>query len=389
MPRQPTIAGFLADTDHPVTPDTPLWDRALPGDRHGAPGNDVRYGDYFRAVSAFLLKGESRRLLRAAADRLGRAVRPEDLGPVSVFLEKHGAFYHPARVRFSCAGDPVSLVVNVAASAAGRSAFDGEVCALGRLAERSEGAVPKIYAADRIDLDDGPSLCLFLGQWFEGFHEFHLSRDPSAAGRLGVRIWNPDTGPHFPAEEPARQIYREAARILTDLYDPVSLDQVLGWHHGAGDFVVRLHPAGRVEVRLITVRNYAPLVAVEAEGPQAVVEGLVLFSLGMTLAMRLDRLDGVAETVWADDWVLESAMEGLYRGLTAKEAKGDFPAGFAAGFFRYLVRYPEKDLADMARRLADRYPEASSNRTLVRSGAADHIRVFQLLADAVTATGRT
>lgn len=389
MPRHPTIAGFLADTGHPVLPGSPLWNRSLPGDRHGVPGDDVRFGDYFRAVSAFLLKDGCRGLLRAAADRLGRSVRLEDLGPVSVFLEKHGAFYHPARVQLSCGGTPVSLVVNVAASAEGRSVFDGEVRALGRLAERIDGAVPKVFAADRVDLDDGPSLCLFLGQWFKGFHEFHLSRNPSSAGRLGIRVWDSAAGPYFLAEDPARQVYRKAARILTDLYDPVSLDQVLGWHHAAGDFVVRRDSAGRVGVRLITVRSYGPLVPAEPEDPRAMVEGLVLFSLGMTLAMRLDRLDGVGETVWADDWALAGAMEGLSRGLAAKEGQGDFPAGFVDGFFRYLVRYPQEDLVDMAHRLAERYPAASSNRPLVRSRAADHVVVFQRLADAVTTTGST
>ena len=389
MAHQPTITGFLADSGHPVRPGSPLWEQPLPGDRHGAPGINVRYGDYFQAVFAFLQKDGCRRLRRAAADQLGRAVQPDAIESIEVFLEKHGAFYHPARVRFACGGVPVSLVVNVAASAEGKGVFEAEVCALRRLAGRGNAAVPKVFAADRIDLKAGPGLCLFLGQWFEGFHEFHLSGDPLAAGRLGVRVWDSAKGPYFLEDGPARILYRKAARLLTDLYDPASRDQVLGWHHAAGDFVVRIDPTGGVEVRLITVRKYAPLVAAESADPQAMVEGLVLFSLGMTQAMRLDRLDGVGETVWADDWVLAEAMAGLHRGLSAKGAQGAFPPGFVDGFFQYLARYPEDDLAETARRLADRYPETSSNRRLVRSRATDHVRAFQRIADTLATNGQS
>ena len=373
MPPLPTIACFLADTDHPVLPESPLWRQPLPMDRHGAPRGGFQYGDYFGAVSSFLRQDGCRSLARAAAEALQRPVGPQTIDHLDIFLEKHGACYHPSRVRVDCSGTPLSLVVNAAVSGQGRAIIEREYRCLRRLgAAAGGGFTPRVYDMDRLDMGGGRDLPLFLGQWFDGFSEFHLSRSP-AGGRIRMRVWDPERGPFFLDREKTRHLYREAARILTTLYDPESTEQVLGWHHAAGDFVVRLDPAGQPVLRLITVRNYAPMMAAADPDAQAMVEGLLLFVLGTTLGMRLDRLDGVGETVWADETALAGTLAGIFQALNAKERAGDLPEGFAPGFFRYLADYPAQDLLQLVNRLADGYPQGSSDRTRARTAAPHHV----------------
>ncbi|MBI9083220.1 MAG: hypothetical protein JEZ11_06440 [Desulfobacterales bacterium] len=383
MPRLPTIACFLADTNHPVLPDSPLWVQPLPADRHGATHDDFRYGDYFCAVSAFLRQDGCRRLAEVATEALQRPVRPQAIDHMDIFLEKHGACYHPSRVRIDCSGAPASLVVNAAVSAAGRAIIEGEYRCLRHLGRSADGGgfTPRVYVMDRIDMGGGRALPLFLGQWFDGFNEFHLSRVP-AGGRVRMTVWDPVQGPFYLDPETTRRLYREAARILTTLYDMESTAQVRDWQHAAGDFVVRLDPDGRPALRLITVRNYASMMETADTGAQAMVEGLLLFVLDTTLRMRLDRLDGVGETVWADETALAGTLAGIFDALAAKERVGDLPERFAAGFFRYLADYPEPELHELVDRLVDGYSKGASDRTLARMHTPHHMAgIHRCVAD--------
>lgn len=388
MPRLPTIACFLADTDHPVLSASPLWRQPLPTDRHGTTHDDFCYGDYFSAVSSFLCQDGCRRLAEAATVALKQTVRPQTIDHVDIFLEKHGACYHPSRVRIDCSGTPLSLVVNVAVSDAGRIIIEGEYRCLQRLGQRDDGPglTPRVYAMARMDMEGGRDLPLFLGQWFDGFNEFHLSRDP-AGGRVRMTVWDPEKGLMVLDPAATRRLCREAARILTTLYDLESTEQVRDWHHAAGDFVVRMDRARRPEMRLITVRNYAPMLASADGGARAMVEGLLLFVLDTTLRMRLDRLDGVGEAVWADETALAGALDGVFDALAARERAGDLPERFASGFFRYLADYPEQDLLALANRLVDGVSNGVSGRRLAGSWAPCHVAGFQRMASDILERG--
>ena len=55
------------------------------------------------------------------------------------------------------------------------------------------------------------------------------------------------------------EVYRQAAFILTLYYDVETFEQIFPWHHAAGDFVVKADE-GAVDVRLVTARQYAPMI---------------------------------------------------------------------------------------------------------------------------------
>jgi hypothetical protein len=394
MPFKPTVSFFLSGTDHPVSSSAPLWNRALPRtpDRHDPDtrGDGFTYGRYFQAVSDFLLKKNGRILMKAVSDGMGQTIPAEEVRHLDIFLEKHGACYHPARVAVQIAGTSLNLVVNGAVSDEGKAMIGREYQSLARLArETALPFTPKVYGLDRMSVGTGVDIPMFLGQWFQGFSEFHLFPDP-VDGHLKIKVWD-SAGPYFLAPDQTKAIYRQAALILASYYHIETFEQVMAWHHAAGDFVVRPLAGGRVDLRLITVRDYAPLMSGAEADAGAMVEGLILFLLGMTIRMRIDRVDGVGETVWADDAALSAAMTGFFDALVLKEVAGAVPEGFAAGWFRHLAAYSAQGLGDLGPALLAQYPAGSPDREMAAANLAAHaagVRRFALEIAAAQAGAR-
>ena len=65
---------------------------------------------------------------------------------MDVVLEKHGEFYHPARIDILIYERSISLVLNVAVTPAGSDCMTSEMAALDRVAQRlPPGTVPTVY----------------------------------------------------------------------------------------------------------------------------------------------------------------------------------------------------------------------------------------------------
>src|SRR5208337_685065 len=65
--------------------------------------------------------------------------------------------------------------------------------------------VPLISAKTSL-LGHGPArFMLFIAQWFENHHEFHLSPDPSGAPAMSV--WNEGGTPHFLSAAKTGELY--------------------------------------------------------------------------------------------------------------------------------------------------------------------------------------
>lgn len=316
MPATPRFSYYVSPSALSALGGRGDWQVPLPLNRFGASGTPVRRIDYFAAVRHFLRQNEYARLLGALSRRARREVRPEDLREIQIHLAKHGEFYHPARVVVQLPGQSVSLVLNVAVSAAGRSILHGEYALLKRLGD-DRRFLPQVYAAGEAPLPNGAGvLDMFLGEWFEGFCEFHPSRDPST-GRKRFRVWAANTAADYLTPGQTCALFRQAAEILTHFYDVRTFAQIHPWHHAAGDFVLRRR--GRsLDVKLVTVRHYAPLVVLENQSREALLTALLLFLLNLTLRMRLDRLDGVGELVWADSRAVSACVDGFWAAVSAK-----------------------------------------------------------------------
>lgn len=381
----PTVSYFLSTTDHPLHEEDPLWSCPLPANRQSGttvrPSGDTEpltYGRYFTAIFKFCTADGWERIVSATSQKLARPVAETDLEHLSIFLEKHGAFYHPARLQVAMKNRTLSFVVNVAASNRGRHALAREAAALDVLQEqRPFGWFPRVY--DLVS-DDPP---MYLGDWFDGYHEFHLTRRPDS-NELAIVVWDGAADLCLLSEKQTGTLYRNAAMILTACYDPITSSQIFPWHHAAGDFVVRLEEKG-ASVRLITVRDFIPMTGStdEPDNETQILETLVVFFIHLSIRMRLDRLDGVKEVVWAPDSCLEPMMDGFFQGLDLTARINGFPEGFPEAFRRYICHHDAADLLATARQVTETvFDHRSEERRLIPGNLAPHMLMIHRLLSA-------
>ncbi|MCP4690141.1 MAG: hypothetical protein GY859_18960, partial [Desulfobacterales bacterium] len=334
MATAPGLTYFLDNENAPVVPGGALWSAPLPMSR-GAFSREPREpdrppvtrGDYFTAARDFLEIDNFEKFRAACSRRLDREISLEEITGIRVYLAKHGEFYHPARIEpllpSSHAPSP-RFVLNAAVSETGKKTLRAEYAHLARLnRDFPFKYIPKVFHQGEGRSPADRTIPMFLGQWLDGFHEFHISRD-RAAGVRGVTVWDGRPEPVFLTEEQTFDLYRQTAVILTSYFNLETLERIFSWHHAAGDFVARPRPGG-VDVRLITVRRYAPMFETErepgAEGPDRgadpvkTLSALLLFLLSISIRTRVDRLDGVGEIAWADDLAVHATLTGFFQAL--------------------------------------------------------------------------
>lgn len=311
------------------------------------------YRAYFQSIRNFLEEGKCRRILEAMAERNGHEYNLKDVKEIIVRTEKHGALYHPASVELILNGSKMKFGLNVAVSETGREWLKREFDVISRINSKfALSYLPAVYS-----FDENGSASFLLEEWFEGYHEFHLTLRED--GKHCVKLWEYGKGNRYLSDEESFQVYRQISKILTLYYDINDFSQIFPWHHAAGDFILSMEDDG-IDVRLTTARQYEPyMVFQEKEGLNPVL-ALVFFFLNLTIKMRLDKLDGVGDTVWAEDSCLDATVKGFYEALRTKDAlKADFDSG--EGFFDLLKSFGTEDLNAACQPLIDLY-----------SGSADH-----------------
>ena len=349
----PSIRFFLATPDHPIDRSHPLWNQPLPNcppsvavDKKSDAANTVTYADYFSAVANFCTANAWDPILRAIQRKDNQSITVQDISQLAIFLEKHGALYHPARIQVSTRDRSFTFVVNVAVSSDGRRTLPVECKALIRLGDqRPFDWLPSVYSSK-----NGP-IPMFLADWFDDYHEFHLTRKKDNAD-LSLIVWDGADPPQRLSEIQKADLYRQAAMILTACYDPITTEQIFPWHHAAGDFVVRVD-GNAVDVKLITVRGYAPIFIMEAEpaDERALLDNLITFFVHLSIQMRLDRLDGVSEMVWAPENCLAPTIDGFFKGLDLTGRLSGFPDAFPSLFQNYFIHQNPDQLMPLAKQL--------------------------------------
>jgi hypothetical protein len=386
---KPRFEYFLETVDQPVAPELSLWRQPLAlsrtfyaGSSPAAPGSPISIGDYFEAVRSFL-EGTGREAIADCLKSWG--AKATAAAAFRIFLSKHGAYYHPGRVEAGIGGKAFCWVVNVAVSAAGRSLLPKEYAALERLnREFPVSHVPEVYASGTVDAGNGRSIDLFLGQWFSGFHEFHLTRSRSDAAP-GLVLWDPEKGHRRLGIGQARTIYHQVAYILTHYFNLNTLEGIGAWHHAAGDFVVRLGGA-RPEVRLITVRQYRPLFrarsgsGIATHDVKRLLETLLIFLLTLSIRTRLDRLDGTGDMTWSDPVAVEATVAGILAALAEKPPPFKLPLPLDPLFRHYLAACSAEDLLELCSSIVSAYALEAPETPLVKARLKEHVSA---LADAL------
>ena len=349
----PPFRYFLLDRNKGVKQGSSAWSAFLPTSRHLARGDIehpagqfVTCGDYFTAVRAFLEEAPHHRLADAVSARIGRPIVVADLETVDICLEKHGNFYHPARVAVVMDGKVLTFAVNAAFTETGRRLIGDDYKNLRRLTRQcAYPFFPHVSHLGEIRSRSGQQKWrLFLGQWLEGYHEFHLHRiTPGAAARMIA--WDPLRGSMPLSDNQIGIVYRQAAAILAATYNLVTTEHIGTWHHAAGDFIVRIEPD--VDVKLITVRRYKPLLHNPPGDTESIFQALLLFLLKMSVRMRLDRDGGTGDLLWAEEGAVPVTLDGFFEGLSWQVLHQQVPDEIPTLFHSYLKQLTEQELLDL------------------------------------------
>jgi len=357
MTYGPDFSFFVSGEERQVFPDNPLWQRPLSGNSPGflrnnlsknvqnrpvVQNSEITIGEYFLAAENFLIQpadGGDSNLLASAFAAIARG-KENPIHRVSLSLEKHGAFYHPMRVKvFSEMGHSFSFVLNGAVSRPGLALIQNEYQLLSCLEKQvSTPYTPRVFGAGRITLENQArskssqanqiqikrQVGFFLGEWFEGFQEFHITK---SQGDLEIAIWVSSGDISYLSLNRALVVYEQIAYILTSYYNIYTGEQIFPWHHAAGDFIVNPLEEG-FPVKLITVRGYEPLMELDSDESRpgvVILQSLLFFFLSLTIRMQMDRLDGIGSMVFLGEAVLEATTKGFLRALDVKagENAGD------------------------------------------------------------------
>jgi hypothetical protein len=325
---------FISGEENQVFPGSPLWEFPLSGGNIGfashihseytTKDSGFTIGDYFLASSMFLSKNDFLILKSGLVIICDISVQTDQICRITLFLEKHGAFYRPLKIQVGLTEHRIYLfVLNGAVSKPGLLLIEKEYQLISGLNKiYLKRYLPQVFGVDVIKTDKG-SIGIYLGEWFDGFKVFHVTKDQ---GARQVVIWESDGKRHYISETSTLPIYQEISRILTYYYDIETIEQIFPWHHAAGDFIVRQED-GKVHVRLITIRSYdllTPFGTNEADKKKHILPSMLFFFLNMTLRMRLDRINGTGRMVMLGEQMVSSTIDGFLSALDEKSLDYDY-----------------------------------------------------------------
>lgn len=359
----PSIKYLVSSPYGDISADKNKWHLPLECDTLKTP-----YKTYFNSIREFLVRDELKLLLEAASKKLGRGIHSKEVNKIIVRSEKHGFLYHPASIEVILKRGRVKFGLNVAISEVGKDLLREEFSVLKRLNKKFN--LP--YLPEPYFLGELNSILFLLEDWFEGYHEFHVSKNKEGKQRL--KLWNfsnSDSGYSYLSSEQSFEIYKQTSKILTFYYDFKDYSQILHWHHAAGDFVVKLEN-NDVDVRLTTARRYEPLMILRDKGPVNPFLGLFCFFLNLTIRIRLDKLNGMGKVIWVDDICLEAAVKGFLEGLKLKEGLKKY-IGSAEDFLGLLKSFGEEELKITVNPIIDLYTKEEGFPVLIEN-IEKHVR---------------
>jgi hypothetical protein len=342
-----------------------------------AASHKITYRVYFKAIGE-VLRDTWDMLLQALVEN---GAQPEThIDEVQLIVEKHGSDYHPARIRVLTPSRAFSFVINVAVTERGKGRLFREFDCLRYLrAHFPRPFVPRVYFATDgtrgVETKKTSGLAMFLAEWFEGYHEFHLSVDRSN-GSVSTILWDMNRGYRYLTSEEAGDLYRQVAYILTYYHDTAASKEIFPWHHASGDFVARVD-GGKIDVKLISVRQYDARVVMAHDSLEHQLEVLLLFFANLTLRMRLDRLDGVGDIAWAGEHCVEATIRGFSDAMASKVVEGRCAPALFQEFREMVQRMSPGQLAAVFRRVVESYDESAPDLPVIRENLVNHIlKVF-------------
>jgi hypothetical protein len=297
--------------------------------------------DFFDCIKRFLLPGKGSCLPEILTQVWHRPVKIEEIEGIIIRYEKYGTLYQICSIEVSAHGACYKMCASVAFSEQAKHTLAHEFELMALLEEKEgQGFLPKAHKKDWIGMEkEGrkESLLVVLLEWFEGYEEWHFKRYEDSTLAF---LWDMREGHRFLSQAQTFEIVLQSSRILTLYYDVPSSMRITPWHHGAGDFIVRVSETD-VDLKLITARSYEPKRSSKEEGP---LDALCNFCIETITKMRLDKWEGMGESTWADRFVLEAALQGFFQGLIIKETRGKMNGLSAADVLQRLKSFNQDQL---------------------------------------------
>ena len=385
----PPFRFFIADDVTPVTPHDAIWQSHLPSGRNQAanpPDDAITYGEYFEAIRLFLEKDKFRNFLEPIASHTkssndlnpAASITPDDIHAIRIIQEKHGAFYHPARLEVDINTQRYCFALNVAISDAGLNGINQEYATLRYLNLTFPfHFLPKVYLKGEMAIHNGKqSIGIVMAEWLDGYDEFHLSH--TANGKSEIVVWDQKKGAWFLPDDLIMELYTKAAEVLTCYYNIDTFEQIFPWHQAAGDFILKSESDG-LRIKLISVRQYAAMLDFDngnQKSDEIRMEALLLFLLNLSIRMRLDRVDGVGDIAWADDTAVEGVLKGFFSGLALKSAANQITDSFVRQFNEYLASQTESGLYELATSIISACHPQAPDIPVIQRNLDSHIRVL-------------
>ncbi len=378
MKSNPRFKYFLFTENEPVLKESRLWHRLLPLNRQylkNSAGVSVSHREYFLAATHYLEKNDFEPVLSACSQAGHPTITSGDINEIRIYQVKHGEFYHPSRIEVYTSVTEISFVLNVAISESGKKCIKQESAVLKRLNNNfRQSYLPKVYGEGEEYIRNDLKVSMFLGEWFEGYNEFHISDQPQKV--RSIRVWDPEKGNLFLSESQARDLYRQAARILTCYYNVETCEQIFPWHHASGDFVIKLKER-KIDVKLISARQYAPLFNYSDNNAASQLDSLLVFFLGLSIRMRIDRLDGTGELVWADDFSVQGIIQGFLEGVALQPKHPSFSGLLEDYFIVYISSYYTKsELYELSTSILDTYRQTAPEIPVIKQYLKQHIELL-------------
>ena len=239
--------------------------------------------------------------------------------------------------------------------------------------------LPEIYFRGEVAAPAGRkktgTLAMFLGEWFENYHEWHISIDEHNKNQK-ICIWDRQNGNRYASGQETFEIFRQASKILTLYYDADNFSQIYPWHHAAGDFIVKTEE-NKIEVRLTTTRKYQSIMDYLVQGSVNPMIAVVYFFLNLTVRIRLDKLDGVGETIWAGDFAVDAATEGFFEALRRMNREGRFNHGEVKDLLSLLQSFEEGEIETLFQPLLDWYQEGDpAEFQVIQTNLTSHVNLL-------------
>ncbi len=366
-----------------------LWDTPLSGKYDSSSRESTSQfliKDYFEAAKFFIQQHDYKLLKKGLKFNLKQDIVFSDICHIDISLEKHGAFYHPAKISVDLNnGRILFFVLNTAVSDAGLALIENEYNTMSRLNKNNaESLIPRVFGMGKINTKKGCA-AFFLAEWFNDFHEFHVtssSTDSFDEKKLG--LWKSNGTISKISFPDYFIIYEKASEILTKFYNPENFEQIFPWHHAAGDFVVKRTGSG-FDVRLITVRNYGALFGEVPDSEESgsmeednelLLHGLLFFYLNLSVRMRIDRIDGTGNYCLIDSKVISSVLKGFLRGLSKKHLPGGTKKNTGEVFLQFAGQFSFDEFHEMLVMIVNSYDENAPETAIIKENLHEHSKLL-------------